>query len=104
MVFGTDAVIVRYSWHVYIDDKSFFPPYDLTPCVRREIIDNYSEIPGILNELVETFPGGGKPAHHELVNKSRRVWQELNARIDIDKMKAAEVAHEYLVEHGLVKE
>lgn len=108
MVFGTDAAIAKHSWHVYVDDKCFFPPYDLTPCVRRGILDRYSEIPGILNELVETFPGGGKPAHHEIVNKCRSVWQELNAKVDIgediDKMKAAEVAHEYLVEHGLVKE
>lgn len=108
MVFGTDAAIPQHSWHVYVDDWAFFPPYDLTPCVRRGIIDKYSEIPGILNELVGTFPGGGKPATPEIVDECRSVWQELNAKVDIDedidKMEAAEVAHEYLVKHGLVKE
>ena len=104
MVFGTDAAITQNSWHVYVDDWDFFPPYDLTPYVRRGIIDKYSEIPGILNELVETFPGGGKPATPEIVTESRKVWQELNAKVDIDNMKPAEVAHEYLVKHGLVKE
>jgi len=104
LVFGTDAVITQHSWHVYVDDWDFFPPYDLTPYVRRGIIDKYSEIPGILNELVGTFPGGGEPATPEIVAESRKVWQELNAKVDIDNMKYAEVAHEYLVKHGLVKE
>jgi osmoprotectant transport system substrate-binding protein len=104
MVFGTDAMIAEHSWHVYVDDRCFFPPYDLAPYGRKEIIDEYSEIPRILNELVETFPGGGKPSTPEIIIKCRRVWQELNARVDIDKMEAYRVAHEYLVKHGLVKE
>ena len=106
--FGTDAAITQQYLHVYVDDWAFFPPYDLTPYVRRGIIDKYSEIPGILNELVGTFPGGGKPATPEIVAESRKAWQELNAKVgideDIDKMKAAEVAHEYLVKHGLIEE
>ncbi|NVM57457.1 MAG: glycine/betaine ABC transporter substrate-binding protein [Desulfobacterales bacterium] len=39
MVFGTDASIAKYGWYVYSDDKSFFPPYDLSPyVVRRSLI------------------------------------------------------------------
>ena len=104
MVSGTDPAIYENKWYVYADHKDFFPPYDLTPYVRREIIDKYSEIPGILNELVGTFPGGGVRATPEIVAECRRVWQKLNLKVDVEEMEPAEVAHEYLVEHGLVKE
>ena len=104
MVFGTDPEVAKYGWHVYMDDKAFFPPYDLTPYVRQEVLDKYPEIADILNELVATFPGGGEPATPEIVAQCQKVWQELNAKVDIDEMEPDEVAHEYLVEHGLVKE
>jgi len=96
MVLGTDAAIDEYDWHVYIDDKAFFLPYDLTPVIRREVLDKNPELVRILNELVATFTEGDKSA--------QEAWQELNAKVDMGKLKAGEVAHEYLVEHGLVKE
>ncbi len=104
MAFGTDAIIAKYSWHVYLDDKAFFPPYDLTPYVRAEVLDRYPEIADILNELVATFPGGGELATPEIVAEGQTVWQTLNAKVDINKMEPDEVAHEYLVAHGLIKE
>jgi len=104
MVFGTDSLIAKYGWHVYLDDQTFFPPYDLTPYVRAEVLNKYPEIADILNELVATFPGGGKLATLKIVAEGQKVWQALNANVDIKKMKAGQVAHEYLVKHGLVKE
>ncbi len=104
MVFGTDPVIAKHGWHVYLDDQAFFPPYDLTPYVRAEVLDKYPEIADILNELVTTFPGGGKLAAPEIVAEGQRVWQALNAKVDINKMEPDEVAHGYLVKNGLIKE
>ena len=104
MVFGTDAIIAEHGWHVYMDDKAFFPPYDLTPYVRKEVVDKYPQIADILNELVDTFPSGGDPATPEAVAECQKTWQELNAKVDIDKMEADEAAHEYLVKHGLIKQ
>jgi osmoprotectant transport system substrate-binding protein len=104
MVFGTDAAIAEHGWHVYFDDKNFFPPYDLTPYVRKEILDRYPEIASILNELVATFPGGGEPATPEIVVECQKIWQKLNAKVTMDGMEPDEVAHEYLVKNGLVKE
>jgi osmoprotectant transport system substrate-binding protein len=104
MVFGTDALVAEHGWHIYMDDKAFFPPYDLTPYVRKEVLDKYPEIADILNELVATFPGGGGPATPEIVAEGQKTWQELNAKVTIDGMEPDELAHEYLVEHGLVKE
>ncbi|MDY6893169.1 MAG: glycine betaine ABC transporter substrate-binding protein [Chloroflexota bacterium] len=104
MVFGTDAAIAKNGWHVFADDQSFFPPYDLTPYVREEVINQHPEIEDILNELVATFPGGGEAATSQIVTAGQQVWQELNAKVDIDKMEPDEVAHEYLVEKGLITE
>jgi len=103
MVFGTDAIIAKYGWHVYLDDQAFFPPYDLTPYVRQDTLDKYPEMADILHELVATFPGGGELAAPEVVAEGQKVWQELNAKVDINKMEPDEVAHEYLVKYGLLK-
>ena len=104
MAFGTDAIIAKNSWHVYSDDKAFWPPYDLVPYVRQEVLDQYPEIEDILNELVATFPGGGETATTALVAEGQKVWQALNAKVDNDKMEPDEVAREYLIANGLVKE
>jgi len=102
MVFATDAKIAKYDWHVFIDDRSFFPPYDLTPNVRAAVLERYPEIEEILNALVATFPGGGEEATPEIVAECQGVWQELNAKVNIDRLEADEVAREYLIEHGLI--
>ena len=113
MVFGTDPEVAKYDWHVYMDDKDFFSPYDLTPYVRKEVLDEYPEIADILNELVATFPGGGEGSTPEIIGECQKVWQELNAKVDIkpekdgkktEPMKPDEVAHEYLIKNGLIKE
>jgi glycine betaine/choline ABC-type transport system substrate-binding protein len=103
MVFGTDASIEKYGWRVYPDDKAFFPPYDLTPYVREEVLKKYPEIADILDRLARTFPGGGKPATPAMVDECQKVWQVLNARVDIEKKEPSEVARDYLVEHGLIE-
>ena len=102
MAFGTDAIIAKYSWHAYLDDQSFFPPYDLTPYVSAEVLEEYPEIADILNELVATFPGGGELATPEIVAQGQVVWQGLCAKVDIDLMEPEEVAHDYLVANGLI--
>ena len=103
MAFGTDAIIAKYSWHAYLDDKAFFPPYDLVPYVRKEVLDKYPEIEDILNRLVATFPGGGSSASPSIVAQGQKAWQALNARVDIDKLEPDEAAQEYLKSKGLIK-
>ncbi|MDY6954226.1 MAG: glycine betaine ABC transporter substrate-binding protein, partial [Thermodesulfobacteriota bacterium] len=103
MVFGTDASIAKHGWHVFRDDGSFFPPYDLTPYVRKDVLDKYPEMADIINELVATFPGGGKPASPVIVAECQGVWRQLNAKVDIERMEPGEVAEKYLIEEGLIK-
>jgi len=102
MVFGTDADIAEHGWHVYMDDQAYFPPYDITPSVRAEVLDKYPEIEDILNELVATFPGGGESATPEIVAQCQKVWQGLVAKVDIDMIEPEDVAHDYLVANGLI--
>jgi len=104
MVFGTDPAIAEYGWYVFMDDEAFFPPYDMTPSVRAEVLEQYPEIADILNELVATFPGGGELATPEIVAQCQAVWQELNAKVDVEKMLPDEAARWYLVENGLIEE
>ena len=103
MAFGTDAIIAKYSWHAYLDNLAFFPPYDLTPYVSQTVLDEYPEIEDIINELVATFPGGGSLATPQIVAAGQKAWQALNAKVDIDKIEPEDVAHDYLVEKGLIK-
>jgi osmoprotectant transport system substrate-binding protein len=102
MVFATDSWMAELGWHVYQDDLSFFPPYDMTPSVRAEVSDEYPEIVTILNELVATFPGGGQAATPATVGECQAVWQELNNKVDNGGMFPDEVAAEYLADQGLV--
>jgi osmoprotectant transport system substrate-binding protein len=88
---------------VYADDHAFFPPYDLTPYVRETVLNKYPEIADILNKLSATFPGGEGAATPELMSACQKVWQELNAQVDIDKKEPQEVAQDYLAKHGLIK-
>ena len=103
MVFGTDPEVSKYGWYIFTDDKAFFPPYDLTPYVRKEVLDKYPEIADILNELVSTFPGEGEEATPDIVARCQKVWQELNGKVSIHGMEPEEVAREYLVAHGLIR-
>ncbi len=89
---------------MYQDDLSFFSPYDITPYVSAEVLEEYPEIEDILNELVATFPGGGSSATPAIVAQCQGVWQALCAKVNIDLMEPEEVAHDYLVENGLIAE
>lgn len=103
MVFATDSWMAELGWHVYQDDLSFFPPYDMTPSIRAEVLGEYPEIASILNELVATFPGGGELATPETVGQCQAVWQALNHKVDFEDMWPDEVAEGYLLEHGLIQ-
>jgi osmoprotectant transport system substrate-binding protein len=104
MVFATDSNMAEYGWLVYADDEAFFPPYDMTPSVRDEVLEEHPRIADILNELVATFPGGGQPATPEIVTECQIAWQELNHKVDFGGMLPEEVAREYLIEHGLIED
>ena len=94
MVFGTDWVVAAQNWVALQDDQNFWPPYDLSPVIRRQILDEYPEIEEILMELVLAFPSDAAEARAEMT--------ALNARVDSDRLEPEEVAREWLIEKGLI--
>ena len=76
----------------------------MTPYVRKQVLDRHPEIAHALNELVDTFPGGGQEPTPRVVSACQKTWQGLNSRVDIDMMEPEEVALEYLVRHRLVEQ
>ena len=94
MVFGTDAAVVKNNWVVLQDDKNFWPPYDLAPYVRKEVLDANPELEAVLNELVDAFPDDPAGARAEMT--------ELNAKVDVDLMEPEEAAEQWLKEKGLI--
>jgi osmoprotectant transport system substrate-binding protein len=95
MVFGTAPVVIKYDLVILEDDKHFFPPYDLCPYVRAEVLEKYPQLDDILNELINAFPQ--EPA------TARAAMTELNAKVDIDKMEPEAAAREWLIDKGLIK-
>jgi len=89
MVFGTDAKLKKFNLHVLEDDKNFFPIYNVSIVIRKEILDKYPEIEKILlpiTELIDT---------ETMIN--------LNYEVDGDGKPAEIVAKEFLREKGLIK-
>lgn len=87
--FTTDGRIERFDLAITTDDKGFFPKYDAAPLVREETLKTYPELEDVLNELAGMI--------------SLEDMQKMNARVDIDGEKAEDVAHDFLIDKGLIK-
>ncbi len=94
MMFGTDPAAVKYDWVVLEDDKNFWPPYDLSPYTRVEVLEANDGLKEALNRLVGAFPDDPAGARQEMT--------ELNAMVDIDLMEPEEAAEAWLKEKGLI--
>ena len=89
-IFTTDGDLASGKYVILDDDKKFFPPYNITFAIR--------------NEALKTIgPDGQKVIEDVQKPLTEKVMQELNARVDIDKKKPADVAASYLQQAGFVK-
>ncbi|MBU5211496.1 ABC transporter permease subunit [Bacillus sp. Gen3] len=86
--YTTDGRIPAFGLQVLEDDKQVFPPYNAVPIVRGEILSKHPELKEILNLLA------GK------IND--KTMQKLNAEVDINRKTYKEVAHQFLVDEGLI--
>lgn len=64
-----------------VDDKQVWPPYNLTPIVRNNILDANPEIVEILNAISDKL--------------DTQTITALNAKVDVDKLEYDEVAAEF---------
>ena len=87
--FATDALLPKAGLVKLEDDTQFFPPYYAVNLVRGEILEKYPELKATLSKL------------DGLIDAD--TMANLNAQVDIEGMDSKEVAHNFLVEKGLVE-
>ncbi len=63
------------------DDKHMWPPYNLAPIIRNEVLEQYPEIAEVLNAVSATL--------------DTEIVTQLNAKVDIDGEEYEDVALEY---------
>lgn len=88
VAFGTDGEIAAFGLMLLADDKNLYPPYQVAPVIRKELVDQNPEIATILNSLAPLLTDD--------------VMQGLNNEVSGNGREPAEVAREFLVEKGLL--
>ncbi len=89
MVYGTDGQIAVSNLVVLEDDKSVQPVYQPAPVIRAETLAEHPEIEELLKPVFESL--------------TLETLQELNGKVQVDGLPAADVAREYLTANGLLK-
>jgi glycine betaine/choline ABC-type transport system substrate-binding protein len=89
-VFTTDGPLSSGKYVVLDDDKSIFPPYNISLTMRSSVAKKLGAAgQKVVNDVQEYM--------------TEPIMQELNARVDIDKKKPEEVAKSYLQQAGFTK-
>ncbi|MFQ9917008.1 MAG: glycine betaine ABC transporter substrate-binding protein [Flavonifractor plautii] len=83
-----DALLSKFDLVQLEDDASFFPPYYAVNFIRQECLDKYPE----LEEVLALLDG----------RISNEAMAAMNAEVDLEGRNAADVAHDFLVEEGLI--
>ena len=88
VVFATDGRIPAFNFVVLKDDKNYAAPYNLTPVVRKEVLDKNPKLAEPLNALAAKLNDDN--------------MAKLNASVDVDKKTPEEVAEGFLKANGLI--
>lgn len=88
LVFATDGRIPAFDFVVLKDDKGYFPSYNMTPVIRKAVLDANPKLADILNGLSAKLDDA--------------VMAKLNASVDVDKKTVEDVAAGFLKEQGLI--
>ena len=89
VAFGTDGQIAANNLVVLEDDKKLFPPYQIAPVVRGQILEAAPQIRAALNALAPKLTDA--------------TMQRLNFEVDGNKKEPAAVAREFLQQEGLIR-
>jgi osmoprotectant transport system substrate-binding protein len=87
-VFTTDGRIVALHLTPLEDDKGFFPKYNASLVVRQETLKSHPQIAELFAPVAQKLTNG--------------VIAKLNREVDVDGREPADVAHEWLVQQGLL--
>ena len=89
-VFTTDGRILALHLDVLEDDRDYFPKYNVSLVLRKQLDDAHPEIADLV-----------APVAAELTDKELIA---MNARVDVDGEEPTEVARDWLVDKGFIEE
>ncbi len=89
VAFGTDGEISAFNLVVLEDDRKLFPPYQVAPVVRQQVLDANPKLRDALNVLAPKL--------------TDEVMRRLNNEVSGNKREPADVARDFLVQQGLIK-
>lgn len=89
VAFTTDPQIQAYNLVLMEDDKHNFPPYQMIPIIRPDILAAYPNVADLINNLSSKI--------------TTEDMQKLNGLVDINHQDAATVAKQFLQQQGLLK-
>jgi len=87
--YATDSELRQYHLVLLKDDQHFFPTYQGAPLMKAKFAKQHPQLVQALNKLA------GKVSETDM--------QAMNYAVNVKKQSAATVAHQYLVQHGLLK-
>ena len=90
VVYATDGLNRKVGLKILEDDKSFFPDYNGAFLVRDDVLVQYPELEGILNQLAGKIP--------------TEQMAELTYQVDVLGRTVDDVAREFLVNQGLLSQ
>ncbi|MBA2248118.1 MAG: hypothetical protein H0W23_08315, partial [Chloroflexia bacterium] len=89
LAFGTDGQISGYDLVVLEDDLGLWPPYNVAPVVRQEVLDAYPEVEDAFNAVTTSL--------------TDEILSGLNWQVDGDeKLEPSAVATTYLTDNGFI--
>ena len=86
--FTTDGDLSNNDLVLLKDDKNFWPPYNVAPVIRGQLLESDPNIAKVLDKVSAKL--------------NNTVLQGLNAEVDIKKREYTEVAKEFLQKEGLI--
>jgi len=89
MGFATDGRIAAFDLVNLEDDKHFFPVYNPSAVVKKEVLDNNPEMAELLGKIAKKL--------------DTETMTELNYQVDIEEKDPKEVAEEWLKSEGFLK-
>lgn len=89
-VYTTDGRIKAMNLHVTQDDKHFFPNYNAAPEINTKALQKYPKMAEVIEPITKKL--------------NNTVAQDLNAKVDVDGQDPHDVAKDWMVKEGFVKE
>lgn len=90
VAFGTDGELAAYDLISLEDDQGLYPPYQVAPVVRAEILEGDDQLAATLNKVAPLL--------------TNEVMQRLNNEVSGNGREPVDVAREFLLEQGLISE